>query len=143
MACLYNTYSIILLLTSHFVLSSDFPIVIVEWLQIVITVKWCPHQSHVHGSQSSHISKELHSIKLKRRIFKAPLSTFYIKFYKITKIVCTLWLAKRSICIRVCKHGCGIKMFCFLRANHASTNLKKFSRSKLHKFTLFTHSFVG
>ena len=34
-------------------------------------------------------------------------------------------------------------MFCFSRANHASTNLKKFSSSKLHKFTLFTHSFVG
>ena len=35
------------------------------------------------------------------------------------------------------------KMFCFSRANHASTNLKKVSSSKLHKFTLFTHSFVG
>ena len=34
-------------------------------------------------------------------------------------------------------------MFCFSRANHASTNLKKFSSSKLDKFTLFTHSFVG
>ena len=33
-------------------------------------------------------------------------------------------------------------MFCFSRANHASTNLKKFSSSKLDKFTLFTHSFV-
>ena len=34
-------------------------------------------------------------------------------------------------------------MFGFSRANHASTNLKKFSSSKLDKFTLFTHSFVG
>ena len=34
-------------------------------------------------------------------------------------------------------------MFCFSRANHASTNLKKLSSSKLDKFTLFTHSFVG
>ena len=34
-------------------------------------------------------------------------------------------------------------MFCFLRANHASTNLKTFSSSKLAKFTLFIHSFVG
>ena len=34
-------------------------------------------------------------------------------------------------------------MFCFSRANHASTNLKKFSCWKLDKFTLFTHSFVG
>ena len=45
--------------------------------------------------------------------------------------------------MRVCKHGCGVKMFCFSRANHASTNLKRFSSSKLVKFTLFTHSFVG
>ena len=45
--------------------------------------------------------------------------------------------------MRVCKHGCGVKMFCFSRANHASTNLKKFSSSKLDNFTLFTHSFVG
>ena len=34
-------------------------------------------------------------------------------------------------------------MFCFSRANHASTNLKQLSSSKLDKFTLFTHSFVG
>ena len=27
--------------------------------------------------------------------------------------------------MRVCKHGCDVKMFCFSRANHASTNLKK------------------
>ena len=27
--------------------------------------------------------------------------------------------------MRACKHGCDIKMFCFLPANHASTNLKK------------------
>ena len=27
--------------------------------------------------------------------------------------------------MRVCKHGCDVKIFCFLRANHASTNLKK------------------
>ena len=54
-----------------------------------------------------------------------------------------LWLAQRRVCMRVCKHGCDVKMFCFSRANHASTNLKKFSSSKLDKFTLFTHSFVG
>ena len=63
--------------------------------------------------------------------------------YKITKIVRALWLAERRVCMRVCKHGCGVNMFCFSRANHASTNLKKFSSSKLDKFTLFTHSFVG
>ena len=54
-----------------------------------------------------------------------------------------LWLAERSVCMRVCKHGCGVEMFCFSRANHAITNLKKLSSSKLDKFTLFTHSFVG
>ena len=66
-----------------------------------------------------------------------------IYLYKITKIVRALWLAERSVCMRVCKHGCGVKLFGFSRANHASTNLKKFSSSKLDKFTLFTHSFVG
>ena len=66
-----------------------------------------------------------------------------ILYYKITKIVRALWLAERSVYMRVCKHGCGVNMFCFSRANHASTNLKKFSSSKLGKFTLFTHSFVG
>ena len=63
--------------------------------------------------------------------------------YKITKIVRALWLAERSVCMTVCKHGCGVKLFGFSRANHASTNLNKFSSSKLDKFTLFTHSFVG
>ena len=70
-------------------------------------------------------------------------TTFNTSIYKITKIVRMLWLAERSVCMRVCKHGCGVKMFCFSCANHASTNLKKFSSSKLDKFTLFTHSFVG
>ena len=44
--------------------------------------------------------------------------------YKITKIVRALWLAERHVCMRVCKHGCDVKMFCFSRANHAGTNLK-------------------
>ena len=63
--------------------------------------------------------------------------------YKITKIVRVLWLAERSVCMRVCKHGFDVKMFCFSRTNHANTNLKTFSSSKLDKITLFTHSFVG
>ena len=66
-----------------------------------------------------------------------------IIFSKITKTVHALWLAKRSVCMRVCKHGCGIKMFCFLHTNQTSTNLKMFSSSNLDKFTLFTHSFIG
>ena len=45
--------------------------------------------------------------------------------YKITKIVRALWLAEKRVCMRVCKHGCDVKMFCFSRANHATTNLKK------------------
>ena len=54
-----------------------------------------------------------------------------------------LWLAERSVCMRVCKHGCDVKMFCFSRANHASTNLKTFLSSKLDKFAIFTYSFVS
>ena len=45
--------------------------------------------------------------------------------YKITRKVCVLWLAERRVCMRVCKHGCDIKMFCFSPSNHVSTNLKK------------------
>ena len=66
-----------------------------------------------------------------------------IYIYKMTKTVRALWLAERSAYMRVCKHGCGVKMFWFSLPNHASTNLKKFSSSKLDKFILFTHSFVG
>ena len=48
-----------------------------------------------------------------------------IDIYKISKIIRALWLAERRVCMRICKHGCGVKIFCFSRANHASTNLKK------------------
>ena len=51
-------------------------------------------------------------------------------FYKITRIVRALWLVERRVCMRVCKHGCEVKMFCFSHANHASTNLKKVSSWK-------------
>ena len=71
------------------------------------------------------------------------ISEGVISIYKIAKIVRALWLAERRVCMRVCKHGCDVKMFCFSRANHVSTNLKKFLSSKLDKVTLFTHSFVG
>ena len=40
-----------------------------------------------------------------------------IVFYKITKIVCVLWLAERCVCIRVCKHSCDVKMFCLSCTN--------------------------
>ena len=53
--------------------------------------------------------------------------------YKITKIVCALWLAERHVCMRVCKHDCDVKMFCFSRANHESTNLKKVLSWKTRK----------
>ena len=51
--------------------------------------------------------------------------SFTIISYKITKIVRTLWLAEGRVCMRVCKHGCDVKMFCFSRAYHANMNLKK------------------
>ena len=38
-----------------------------------------------------------------------------------------------GVCMRVCKHGCGVKLFGFSRANHANKNLKKFSSLKLNK----------
>ena len=63
--------------------------------------------------------------------------------YKITKIVRMPWLAERSVCMKECKHGCYVKMFCFSLSNHTSTNLKKFLSSKLDKFTLFADSFVA
>ena len=50
----------------------------------------------------------------------------YKPFYKITMIVRALWLAKRRVCMTVCKHGCDVKAYCFSGANHASTNLKRF-----------------
>ena len=49
----------------------------------------------------------------------------HIPFYKITKIVRAFWLADSSVCMRVCKHGCGVKLFGFSRANHASTKFEK------------------
>ena len=38
--------------------------------------------------------------------------------------------------MRLYKHGCGVKVFCFSLANHTSSNLKRFSSSKLDKFRL-------
>ena len=32
--------------------------------------------------------------------------------------------------MRVCKHGCGVKMFCFSRAYHASTKFEKVFKFK-------------
>ena len=40
--------------------------------------------------------------------------------------------------MRVCKHGCDVKMFCSSRANHASTNLKKvMSRKTLQVYFIY------
>ena len=50
---------------------------------------------------------------------------WWIIVYKITKIVRALWLAERRVCMRVCKHGCDVKMFYFSRANHASKKFEK------------------
>ena len=58
--------------------------------------------------------------------------------YKITKIVRALWLAERSVCMRVYKHGCGVKLFGFSRANHPSTNLKSFGVQNSTSFLYFS-----
>ena len=75
--------------------------------------------------------------------FSQQLSGIATFIYKITKIVRALWLAERRVCRRVCKHGCDVKIFCFLCANHTGTNLKTKLSWKLDKSTLFTHSLVG
>ena len=41
------------------------------------------------------------------------VATQNMAFYKITKIVRALWLAESSVCMRVCKHGCGVKLLAF------------------------------
>ena len=66
----------------------------------------------------------------------------HLVLYKITKIERALWLAERSVCMRVYKQGSVVRMYWFSRVNHASKNLKKFSSWKVDKFTLLTHSFV-
>ena len=43
-----------------------------------------------------------------------------IEFYKITKIVGALLLAGRCVYMRVCKHGCDVKIFCGALSNLAS-----------------------
>ena len=84
-------------------------------------------------SCSSNVSGRYYLLKSKKKC---------IKVYKITAIVCVPCLAEMCVCMRVCKHGCGVKMFCTSCANHASTNLKKVLSWKLNKFTLFSHSLV-
>ena len=66
-----------------------------------------------------------------------------ITIYKITKIVRALWLAERSVCIRVCKHSCEVRCFAFRALITQARIWRRFKWSKLDKFTLFTHSVVG
>ena len=107
--------------------------------QVSFRVKtWYLH--HCYGYIINHALRRKTLFQWNGLVFHWCLYNKYI--YKITKIVHALWLAERSVCIRVCKHGCGVKLFGFLHADHASTNLKNFSSSKLDKFTLFIHSFV-
>ena len=40
----------------------------------------------------------------------STVSAVYIAFHKVTKIVCILSLAEKLIRMRVCKHGCEVKM---------------------------------
>ena len=56
-------------------------------------------------------------------------------------MVCALWLVERRICIRVCKHGCYVKMICFSPTNHASINWKRFwSENSTSLLYLLIHS---
>ena len=34
-------------------------------------------------------------------------------------------MAERNVCMRVCRHGCVVKKFCFSRANHAKLEFEK------------------
>ena len=67
--------------------------------------------------------------------------------YKVTKMVCVLWLDERRVCMRVCKqsHGCDVKMFCFSWANHPSTKLiwKRFWVEKLTTLLYLPIPLVG
>ena len=60
--------------------------------------------------------------------------------YKITEIVCALWLTERSVCMRVCKHGFDMRCFAF-RANHASTNSERVLVIKTRQ-VYFIYSFL-
>ena len=55
-----------------------------------------------------------------------------IYIYKMTKVVRALWLAKRRVCMRVCKHGCGVKMFCFSRLITQAQIWKSFQLKTRH-----------
>ena len=48
-------------------------------------------------------------------------------FYKITKIVRTLWLAERSVWMRVCKHGFDVRCFAFRALIRQARVWKRFS----------------
>ena len=51
-----------------------------------------------------------------------------------------LWLNERHVCMRVRKHSCDIKMFCFACTHHTSTKLIKVLNWKLNNFSLFYQS---
>ena len=53
-----------------------------------------------------------HDLDLFSLNVNSNIDPYYDAFYKITKIICVLWLAERRICMRVCKHSCDIKIFC-------------------------------
>ena len=61
---------------------------------------------------------------------------------KTTKTVRALWLAERSVCImRVCKHGCGVKVFCFSRAKSHKHEFEKVFKFKTRQ-VYFIYSFL-
>ena len=60
------------------------------------------------------------------------MSARNISFYKITKIVRALWLAERSVCMRVCKHGCGVKLFAFRALITQARSFVKFKTRQVY-----------
>ena len=66
-----------------------------------------------------------------------------INIYKISKIIRALWLAERSVCMRVWKHGCDVRCFAFRALITQARIWKSFSDQNSTSLLLFTNSFVG
>ena len=68
------------------------------------------HLSYFINKYWKHLSFE-HEVN-RSWIFAATLIILK-PLYKITEIVRVLWLAERSVYMRVCKHGCDVRCFAF------------------------------
>ena len=76
-------------------------------------------------------------------IFHLLISQELLSIYKITKIVHALWLAERSVCMRVCKHGCDIRCFAFRALITQARIWKSFSDQNSTSLLIFPHSFIS